>query len=89
MALTTGELSEVALLVASAENAKRAAATLRSRLHALRISVQDAADMRDESPALRTARIDVHLMTNRDGHCWGLTADPELASAMVLSDRET
>ncbi len=86
MALMT-DLSEIARLLDGASNARAAASMLRALLPDMPVSVQDALDMRGEAPALRTGGIDVHLMAN-DGTCWSLTANPQMASAFVLSDCE-
>jgi hypothetical protein len=87
MGLTTADLAVVEHIVAGAANARGAASILRTLMPQLRVSVQDAFDLRGETPVVRTAGVDVHLMAS-DGPCWSLTATPETATALLLSDRE-
>jgi len=87
MGLSAAELAVVEHVVGAASDARGAASALRRLMPQVRVTVQDAVDLRGEAPAMRTRAVDVHLMAS-DGPCWSLTARPEAASALVLADRE-
>ena len=84
MAITTEQLNEAAGIVGTSPNVRAAAATLRERFAPLRTLVLDAFDMRNEQPALRIEQRAIYLMST-DGHCWTVTAEPQQASAFVLT----
>ncbi len=75
-----------ALAVAEAAGSLReAAAALRARYAPLRVVVVDAADMRDETPAARGTRRQLHWGAS-NGHCWAVTADAAQASGLFVSE---
>lgn len=75
-----------ALAVAeAAASLREAAAALRVRYAPLRVVVVDAADMRDETPAARGARRQLHWGAS-NGHCWAVTADAAQASGLFVSE---
>jgi hypothetical protein len=86
MALNHDELALLASMLDDAADARAAVAAVRTRWPQLGVCLQDAFDLRGETPALHSAAFDVHLMAN-DGACWRMTADPQAAAAIVLVDR--
>jgi len=84
MALTLEQVQEAGAILSVAESVRAAAAQLRARFPGISASVVDAFDMKDETPAVKTAKGAIYLMEN-EGHCWSLTADPARASAFVLT----
>jgi hypothetical protein len=76
---------QAALAQAEHNDSVRAVANLlRTQLAPLRVVVVDAADMRDETPALRTDRHAVYWGAS-DGHCWAVTADPARAVGLFIA----
>jgi hypothetical protein len=62
------------------------AAALRRHCAPLRVVVVDAHDMRDETPALSSARHRIYFGAS-DGHCWSVTQDPARAAGLFVSER--
>lgn len=84
MAITPDQLQEAAHIVGASPSVRAAAGTLRERFAPLRALVLDAFDMRNEQPAVKLAERAIYLMST-DGHCWTVTAEPQHASAFVLT----
>lgn len=85
MAISSEQLSEAATIVGQSATVRAAAATIRERFAPLRALVLDAFDMRGEQPAMQvTPERAIYLMST-DGHCWTVTAEPQQASAFVLT----
>ncbi len=84
MAITPDDLRDAGDVVAAAASVLEAAATWRARDPAMRVMVVDAIDMRDETPALQLGSRRIYLATS-SGLCVSLTQQPELATAMILT----
>ena len=84
MAITPDDLRAAGAVIDAASSVREAATTWRTRDPAMRVLVVDAHDMRDETPALRLGRRSVYLATS-NGHCWSVTGQPELATALILT----
>ena len=84
MAITPDYLREAGDVVSSAASVREAAATWRARDPAMRVMVADAMDMRDETPALQVGSRCIDLATS-SGMCVSITQQPELATAMILT----
>ncbi len=84
MAISQEQLTQAALIVSDSPTVRAAASAIRERLTPLKALVLDAFDMRGEKPALRLDSRAIYLMST-DGHCWSVTAQPEQASALVLT----
>lgn len=84
MAVTPEQLSLACEVVGTAPTLRDAAAIWRAREPAVRAIVVDALDMRGETPALQLGARNVYLAAS-SGHCWHVTARPEEASALILT----
>lgn len=84
MAITTDYLRRAGEVIGAASSLRDAAALWRARDPAMRIVLVDAADMRDETPALTLGSRRVYLATSM-GHCLHITQQPEEASALILT----
>lgn len=84
MAITLDQLNEAGQILGSSTTVRAAAAVIRERFAPAHALVLDAFDMRTESPALQVQNRALYLMAT-DGHCWSVTAQPERASAFVLT----
>ena len=84
MAITPDDLRDAGEVVSAAASVLEAAATWRARDPAMRVMVVDAMDMRDETPALQLGSRRIYLATS-SGLCVSLTQQPELATAMILT----
>ena len=84
MAITPDYLRDAGEVVSAAASVRDAAATWRVRDPAMRVMVVDAIDMRDETPALQLGSRSIYLATS-SGLCVSLTQQPELATAMILT----
>jgi hypothetical protein len=84
MAINAEQLTEVARITLSAVTIKEAITEVRQVLPGIRASEVDAFDMRGETPVLRIGDRDLYLMES-DGHCWSVTAKPERALGIVLT----
>lgn len=79
------ELSEALAVAEAAGTLREAAAALRTRYAPLRVVAVEAFDMRDEVPAARGARRQLHWGAS-DGHCWVVTADAAQARGLFVSE---
>lgn len=79
------DLDVAAALADAAPDLRAAAAALRQAYPALRVSVIDAFDMRDE-PAARRGRLRSLWLCANDGHCWRMTDDAGEAAALFVAD---
>ena len=84
MAINAEQLTAVARIALQSVTLREAVAQVRQILPGIRASAVDAFDMRNEQPALRIAQRAIYLMST-DGHCWTVTAEPQQASAFVLT----
>lgn len=84
MALTPEQLRLASEVVGTAPTLRDAAAIWRAREPAVRAIVVDAMDMRGETPALQLGTRNVYLAAS-SGHCWHVTARPEEASVLILT----
>lgn len=84
MAITPQQLDDARALLGRATDVRAAATAFRQQFPQLRALVMDAAEMRDETPALTTGACALYLMST-DGHCWVVTGDPAQASAVILT----
>ena len=85
MAISSEQLGEAAVILMQSPSVRAAAATIRERFTPLGALVLDAFDMRGEQPAVQvTPERAIYLMAT-DGHCWTVTAEPQQASAFVLT----
>jgi hypothetical protein len=84
MGLSTATLRRAAEVIGAASSLRDAAALWRARDPATRVVLVDAMDMRDETPALLLGKRRVYLATS-NGHCWSVTQQPELATALILT----
>lgn len=87
MALSSEHLRAARELISAAPTLREAAARWRARHPGLRAVLVDAADMRDETPALRLGARRVYLASS-SGHCWHITQQPEEATALILTQEE-
>lgn len=87
MALSPDYLQSVAAVMEAAASVREAAAHWRARDPAMRVLVVDAMDMRGETPALRLGSRSLYLATS-SGHCWSITAKPEEATALILTQND-
>ena len=79
------ELTVAARILASAATLREAAEQLRARYAPMRTTVLDAADLREELPALRAGRRALFFASS-DGHCWTLTEQAEAAQLLILTE---
>lgn len=84
MAITPDDLRDAGEVVSAAASVLEAAATWRARDPAMRVMVVDAMDMRDETPTLQVGSRCIYLATS-SGMCVSITQQPELATAMILT----
>lgn len=84
MAITQDDLRRAGELLADASSVREAAATWRVAHPEHRVVVVDAMDMRGETAALRCGTRSIYLATS-SGHCWSITAQPDDATALVLT----
>ncbi|WP_180125044.1 hypothetical protein [Rhodoferax sp. BLA1] len=84
MAITQADLHSAAQLLVSAASVREAAASWRASHPEQRVVVVDAMDMRGETAALRCGARSIYLATS-NGHCWSTTAQPEEATALILT----
>lgn len=84
MAISADYLHNAAAVMSAAASVREAVANWRAHDPAMRVVVVDAMDMRGETPALRCGARSIYLATS-DGHCWSVTQQPELATALILS----
>ena len=84
MTITTDYLRSASDGIGAASSLRDAAALWRARDPAMRVVVVDAADMRDETPALLLGHRRVYLATSV-GHCLHITQHPDEASALILT----
>jgi hypothetical protein len=84
MAITPDYLREAGDVVSAAASVREAAATWRARDPDMRVMVVDAFDMRDETPTLQLGSRRIYLATS-SGLCVSITQQPELATAMILT----
>lgn len=79
------ELTAAGRILGSAATLREAAEQLRVRYAPMRTTVLDAADLREEPPALRAGRRALFFASN-DGHCWRLTQQAEVAQLLILTE---
>ena len=79
------ELTVARRILAAAPTLRDAATQLRERFAPLRAAVVDAAEMREETPALRAGRRALYFAAS-NGYCWTLTQEPEGAQLLVLTE---
>ena len=84
MAITPDYLRDAGDVVSASASVREAAATWRARDPAMRVMVVDAIDMRDETPTLQLGSRRIYLATS-SGLCVSITQQPELATAMILT----
>lgn len=84
MALNSEHLRAASELIGAAPTLRDAAASWRALHPELRAVLVDAADMRNETPALRLGARRVYLASS-NGHCWHITQQPEEATALILT----
>lgn len=88
MALSSEQLRVAGELIEAAASLHEAAALWRARYPAVRLVLVDAAELRDEVPALQLAGQRRLYLAASNGHCWQLTTQPEQASALILTQDE-
>lgn len=79
------ELTVAARILGSAATLREAAEQLRTRYAPMRTTVLDAADLREEPPALRAGRRALFFASS-DGHCWTLTQQAQAAQLLILTE---
>jgi len=84
MVITPDYLRDAGEVLSAAASVREAAAAWRARDPSMRVMVVDAIDMRDETPALQLGSRRIYLATS-SGLCVSLTQQPELATAMILT----
>ncbi len=84
MAITNDYLRSAGEVIGAASSLRDAAALWRARDPAMRVVVVDAADMRDETPALLLGHRRVYLASSM-GHCWHITQQPSETTALILT----
>ena len=84
MALTSEQLRTACEVVGAAPTVRDAAALWRARHPEVRAIVVDALDIRGETPALQLGARNVYLAASQ-GHCWHVTARPEEATVLILT----
>jgi hypothetical protein len=84
MAINAEQLTAVARITLQSVTLSDAVKAVREVLPGFRASAVDAMDMRGETPVLRIGDRDLYLMQS-DGHCWSVTANPENAAGLVLT----
>ena len=85
MAVSADELTEIDQVLSAPDADAQVFAQLRRRFPHLTWTRCDASDV-TEAPFRSHARFDVHLLDSA-GHCAQLTADPALATGIVLAMR--
>lgn len=85
MALGADELNEIDRVLSEPNVDARVIAELRRQFPHLSWTRCDANDV-NEMPFRSYSRFDIHLV-DRSDHCLQITADPLLASGIVLADR--
>ncbi len=86
MSLTAAELSQLESLLATSEGGPQLVREFRERFPGRSLTRCDESDMGAEEPFRRFDAVDLYLVDGRD-HCWHITADPELATGVVLATR--
>lgn len=84
MTITGEHLRTACEVVGTAPSLRDAAAIWRSRHPEVRAVLVDAADMRDEIPALQLGSRRVYLAAST-GHCWHITSQFDEATALILT----
>ena len=79
------ELTVAGRILAQAATLREAAEQLRARYAPLRTTMLDAADLREESPALRAGRRALFFASS-DGHCWTLTQQAKDAQLLIVTE---
>ena len=79
------ELTVARRILGSAATLREAAEELRARYAPMRTTVLDAADLRDELPALRAGGRALFFASS-DGYCWTLTQKVEAAQLLILTE---
>ncbi|MDO9199133.1 hypothetical protein [Rhodoferax sp.] len=84
MVMTADYLRNAGEVIGAASSLRDAAAIWRARHPDMRVVLVDAADMRDEIPALMLGSRRVYLATS-SGLCMHITQQPEEATALILT----
>lgn len=84
MAFSTAELAQLEALLAASDGGAGVAAEFRARFPGRSLTRCDVSDMGADEPYRRFAALDLYLVDGRD-HCWHITADPGVATGVVLA----
>jgi hypothetical protein len=86
MGLSAADITEIDALLEVADAGSGTLAVLRARFPRLSLTRVDASGLDMETPFRRYERLDLYLVDG-NSHCWSLTANPELATGLVLAAR--
>jgi hypothetical protein len=87
MALAPADLDGIAALASAGADLRASVAELRRQHPGLSFTCCDASDLAAAPPPCqRHAGFDLYLV-NGSGHCWELTADPRVATGVLLAER--
>ncbi|MGO9329220.1 MAG: hypothetical protein ACLQJ0_14015 [Steroidobacteraceae bacterium] len=80
------EVDQIESWLSSQESASELLAAFRSCFPGRSLTRCDASDICEESPFRRLANADLYLIDGRS-HCWQITADPAIATGVLLAAR--
>ena len=86
MPFTSTEISQLEALLIGSDGGAQFAADFRALLPGRSLTRCDASDMGAEEPLRRFSMLDLYLVDGRD-HCWRITADPAVATGVVIATR--
>lgn len=86
MALTENDLAQLEALLGSAAVGENPLANFRQRFPALSLTRCDASDMGSDKPFRTYPGFELYLVDGSN-HCWRITADPTIATGIVVAQR--
>lgn len=86
MPMSATEVDRIESWLSSQQSASELVAAFRNRFPGRTLTRCDASDICEESPFRRLANADLYLIDGRS-HCWQITADPEIATGVLLAAR--
>lgn len=86
MALTENNLAQLETLLGSAAVGENPLADFRQRFPGLSITRCDASDMGSDEPFRTYPGFNLNLVDGTN-HCWRITADPTIATGIVVAQR--
>ncbi|MGE0113763.1 MAG: hypothetical protein AB7T07_02600 [Steroidobacteraceae bacterium] len=84
MALSTDQLVQLETLCAASDGGPQVVAAFRSQFPGMSLTRCEVSDMGADEPYRQFAQVDMYLV-NGSAHCWQITADPALATGIVLA----